>query len=319
MKTRALKNLDNVIALLPSPPLSGPLKKLRPRRVMAEPVHENPREELRRLTRLHKTWTHKAVAITNMSTDRKNRETGEEIPCLLPDDVRAQMGAIVKGLQAEASALESGMKRALQQIPIYKLWLGEQFIARGPVLSAYLVSEIDIYKAVKSSNLRRYCGLAVINGRLERREGGPKATGGTGTFNSEIRMRLFQMFDGLRKAKNQPGAQGNKYLKIWTDAAHRVEQSERVFDRGVDKEGKWTGKIETNGKKVSARGFVDSYGWHKAADIFIEDLYVVWRAIEGLEVWPSYYAAKLGYEHGGKISVNAPRILSIREALDIVR
>lgn len=46
--------------------------------------------------------------------------------------------------------------------------------------------------------------------------------------------------------------------------------------------------------------------------------HIVWRTLEGLEVWPSYYAAKLGYEHGGKISVNAPRKLTVEEAIALV-
>lgn len=310
--------LNEVIEQMPREPLSGPLKKIRSRKAAPPPAHVNPRDELKRLTKQHKAWTKKAVAIHNMSTDRVLRETGETIPCDLPIDVQVQMHEVTKALQREAQSLTSAMGRALKQIPIYKLWLGEQFGARGSIIAAYLVSEIDIHRAVKSSQLRRYCGLAVIDGRLERRSGAPKLLGGTGTFNDEIRMRLYQMFDSMWK--NARHAPDNKYMKIWIDARKRIEQSERVFDRGVDKNDDWTGKIKTGaGTTVSARGFAHSYGWHKAADVFIEDLYTVWRAVEGLEVWPSYYAAKLGYEHGGKISVNAPRFLSVQEAIDLVK
>lgn len=303
---------------MPPAPLTGPLKKVRQKKVPLPPVHENPREELKRLTKQHKAWTRKSVAISNMSTDRKNRETGETIPCDLPLDVRVQMQGVVDALKREAGSLESAMLRQLRQIPIYKEWLGNVFGAKGPVIASYLISEIDIHKSTKSSQLRRYCGLAVIDGRLERRSGAPKAIGGTGTYNDEIRMRLYQMFDSLWKnARHDPD---NKYLRIWKEDKHRIEQSERVLERGVDKDGGWTGKILTGaGQTVSARGFAHSRGWHKAADIFIEDLYVVWRTLEGLEVWPSYYAAKLGYEHLGKISVNAPRKLTLEEALELVK
>jgi hypothetical protein len=73
-----------------------------------------------------------------------------------------------------------------------------------------------------------------------------------------------------------------------------------------------------DGRTVPWDGHAHSYGWHKAADILIEDLYIVWRTLAGMPVWPSYYAAKLGYEHGGKISVNAPKMLSLDEAKALV-
>lgn len=311
------ENLNNIVNVMPPEPLKGPLSKVRKKKLPPEPSSLDPRTELKRLTKMHKGWTRRAVAISNMSSDRINRETGMSIPCDLPMAVRAQMSDVVDSLQREAKALESQMMQQLKQIPIYQQWLGKQFSAKGPVVSSYLVSEIDIHKATKSSQLRRYCGLAVIDGRLERRSGAPKAIGGTGTFNDEIRMRLYQMFDAMWKnARHDPE---NKYLKVWKDARHRIEHSERILERDVDKDGVWTGKIiNATGHKVSARGFAHSYGWHKAADVFIEDLYIVWRTLEGLEVWPSYYAAKLGYEHGGKISVNAPRKLTIEEALQMV-
>lgn len=103
-----------------------------------------------------------------------------------------------------------------------------------------------------------------------------------------------------------------------------------MTDRGTDKLGNWTGKIELSHPRkardgemithVSARGFAHSYGWHKAADVFLEDLYTVWRAIEGLPVWPAFYAAKLsGYKHAsGKICVDAPTMLTLEEALELV-
>ncbi len=35
-------------------------------------------------------------------------------------------------------------------------------------------------------------------------------------------------------------------------------------------------------------------------------------------MWPSYYAAKLGYEHGGKVCVEAPKMITVDEALALV-
>lgn len=304
----------------------GALGRIARKKTAGPPSSTDPRVELKRLVQQHKAWTRKAVAIDHMSSDRKDKETEEIIPCDVPIDVRASMQAVKDALKLEASRLESAMTRALRGIPIYDKFLRHVF-GCGPVVAAYLVADINIQRAEKISNLRRYCGLAVIDGRLERREGGPKydpkgnLTGASGTFNAEIRTRLFQMFSAMWKNAAKSG-KTSKYMDVWNGYRHRVEHSERVFDRGVDKDGGWTGKIKAGtGRVVSARGFAHSTGWHKAADVFVEDLYIVWRALEGLPVWPSYYTAKLtpGYEHGGAVAkVIGPRMLTVEEALAIV-
>jgi hypothetical protein len=308
--------LTEVVEQMPARRPKGVLSAVSRTRRVAVPSSDDPYVELRRLTKQHKAWTRKAVAIGHMSSDRKNLETGETIKCDLPDDVRAQMTLVVEALGRQTDKLESDMKRALKVVPIYQHFLSHVF-GVGVVTASYLASEIDIHKATKPSNLRRFCGLAVIGGRLERRDGAPKCLGGTGTYNQELRTRLFQAFSAMWKKK---GTNTSKYLDIWRNYLHRMEQSERVFNRGTDKEGGWTGSIENGqGKTVSARGFAFSTGWHKAADVLIEDLYIVWRALEGLPVWPDYYAAKVkGYEHGGKICVDKPMNLSLEEALEMV-
>src|SRR6185312_12045486 len=195
----------------------------------------------------------------------------------LPEDVQAAFKELSKNVaKKKAKTLESAMLSELKKIPVYKLFLSKVY-GLGPVVSAYLISEIDIHRAVKPSALRRFCGLAVINGRLERRTKGTKSA-----YSSEMRVRLYQAFGSMWKnaAKLK---KTTKYLDIWINAKHRKMQL------AVD------GKINNGVREVSAKGYAHSYGWHKAADILIEDLYTVWRAIEGLEVWPSYYAAKLGY------------------------
>ena len=312
--------IEDVVSVLPAALPKGKLGKLARKPRVVVPSVSDPVVELKRLTNMHKSWTKRAVAIENMSTDKKDRETNEVIKCNLPQDSILQMEEVVKGLKRQADSLKSGLRCQLREIPIYKEFLSKTFGAKGEVIAAYLVSSIDIHKAVKPSNLRRYCGMAVIDGALERRSGAPKEIGGTGTFNAELRTRLFQLFNSMWK--NQRHDPNNKYLKIWKDYQNRIEHSDRIVDRGVEakgpREGKWTGRlVNGRGKEVSGPGFAYSYGWHKACDVFLEDLYTVWRALEGLPVWPSYYAAKLGYGHGGKISVNAPRLLTLQEALDL--
>lgn len=289
------------------------------------PSSDDPCEELKKLVRQHKAVMQNEVALTNRCSDKEARQDieqdgkiifrkGDPMPCRLPAEVQAQALLMAKEVFGKAKEeLERKMAKELKKVPIFREYLSKVFgLSSGGPIAAYLVAEIDIHRAVKPSALRRFCGMAVIDGRLERRTKGQK-----NSFSSEMRTRLFQFFQTLQK--NRRHNPTNKYLKVWDDAKTRIRNSERVFDLKEKEGGDWAGKlVNGQGKTVSAKGFSNSYGWHKAADVFLEDLYIVWRALEGLPVWPSYYAAKLGYEHGGKIAVNAPKMLTLEEALSIV-
>jgi hypothetical protein len=278
------------------------------------PVHEDPRAELKRLVKLHNTHTKNSVALHHMGSDRVNHETGETIPCLLPPDGiggRDELILMSEHQKKAATKLETAMTRELKKLPVYNLFLKDVY-GVGPVVAAYLCAMIDIRRAEKPSQLQRYCGLAVIDGRFERRSGGPKydpqgnRTEATGTFNQEIRTRIFQAFSSMWRTK---GEGSSKYLDIWQNTR------ERDLLKANDK-----GKFESNGKEISAKGHAFSKGWHVAAQLFVYDLYLVWRAAEGLPSWTTWYDWARGYEHGrGPLPrENAPRMLTIEQALEIV-
>ncbi len=291
-------------ALSPIAPEAPPKALRRLRKVAKVAHHGDPIAELRRIVQQHKNQTRLATRLLNMQTDRTIRATGDKILNTLPDDVRADLKASAKRVRHLNNALESQMTKQLRLVPIFKSFLSHVY-GCGPVAAAYLCSMIRIDRATKPSNLRRYCGFALDNsGRLERREGAPKfdpqgnETGGTGTFNDSLRTMIWSFLTAMRKNSVKKSAEAphgvtTKYLDVWDGSIHRS------VSMGITK-GAY--------KK----------GLHKAADVFVEDLYIVWRALEGLPVWPSYYAAKLGYEHGGKISVNAPKTLTLDEALALV-
>lgn len=304
----------------------GKLAKLAPKPTYV-PSSDDPRTELQRLVRQHRGWTRKSVSILQMASDRTNHVTGDPIICDLPDDRRADFKRVHDALKRDAGELEKSMTKELRKLPIFTEFLSKVF-GFGPVVCAYLIAEIDIRRAEKISNLRRYCGLAVINGRLERPKAGQK-----NAYNKEVRTRLYQAFGSMwknaaKKSADAPYGKTTKYLDVWKNYKHRMLHSERY-----DAEKNTLIEFQTSerasvdaihGERTSlafrkgAKKVIHSTGWHKSADVFLEDLYTVWRAIEGLPVWPSYYAAKLGFAHGGKISVNAPRILTLAEALEIV-
>ena len=283
------------------------------------PASTNPIVELKALVGQHKQVTKWRTMLILGAGDRKLK-TGEVSLCRLPADTRLEfsgeraldpkgkVGGLAGALGTKLAYIEKAMESELKKVPVYAQWLrGVHGV--GVVTCAYLLADIDILKATKPSNLIRFCGLAVINGRLER----PTA-GAIRPYNLALRTRLFLTFPASMWKLG--GKQTNKYLKIWKDKKHGLMSSDRVDRHGVDDVKKWTVAMGT--KNVSVAGWAHSASWHTAARVFLEDLYIVWRALEGLPVWPDYHAAKLGYAHGGKICVDAPKALTIEDAIGLV-
>lgn len=308
---------------------TGKLAKIQPetRRHTVASTDE-ARAELRRLVDEHQASTRRSVAIASMVADRTVREDRER-----PDGSVLKKGTVIKAnvsealrlesqelstaFKKEAAHLESAMLRELKKLPLYTMFLAPVF-GCGAVVSAYLIAFCDFHKAVKVSNLRRFCGLAVINGVLERRTKGVKLG-----YCSELRVRLYQMFGSMwknaaKRTKDAPHGVSTKYLDVWRGYKTRIANSARIENGKIQRLRVVDDVLVTFDKATSAKAFAHSTGWHKAADVFVEDLYIIGRTLEGLPVWPSYHAAKLGYSHGGKICVDAPRMLTIEEALETV-
>jgi hypothetical protein len=297
----------------------SPLKLLESklkRKKIEVPEHDDPRTELKRLVKLHSTFTRNSTALKNMASDRELK-TGEIIHCLLPEDGlggKDKLLATASEQKRAAKQLESAMERELRKLPVYRLFL-EKVYGVGPILSSYLCAYVDIRRAEKPSQLQRYCGLAVIDGHFEKRSGGPKfdangnKTGSSGTFNQEIRTMIWLAFASMYKTSGGDTLKKrSKYLDAWRNT------KSRELLRAT------SGKIESNGKELSAKGYANSKGWHVAAQLFVYDLYIVWRSVEGLPSWTTWYDWARGYEHGrGPLPrENAPRMLTVEEALQII-
>lgn len=277
------------------------------RRLDALPVNEDPRAELRRLVLEHKASAREAVSAGNRARDRKLKD-GTVIVCRLPAELVTHLKDYEKAAKAKCKELERLMTLQLRKIPIWNVLLSKMF-GMGPVSGAYLCAMVDIHKATKQSNLRSYCGIAPRdNGRMERRHAGQAAH-----FNESLRRCLYLVMVNMLKSASR-WDRTSKYLDAWRDVAYREQHSERV-DLAKNR---WRDPVDAEKWNGGAKAHCKSKGWMSAADLIVEDIYIVWRAIEGLPVWPDYYAAKLGYEHGGKICVREPRMLTVDEAVALV-
>jgi hypothetical protein len=294
----------------------------------AAPAFKDPLQELHSLIQDHVQRTKKAVALHNMAADRTSRTTGEKTPCRLPKDTQAEVLLVSQHIARTADAVVPNIKKALVQIPIYHEFF-KHVCGFGPgVVTGYMVSEINIGfvnkvgRGLRPSGLRRYCGFALHERRDERKTSPHYGTvrpllerltaGQKRSYNPELRTRIWQGFQAMRQNAGKctmcaahreeykalpadaskadfhasrigclecmktkyPFGRTNKYLDIWYNAKH-----------GAVASGMTTG--------------ADSKGRNKAIDAFLLDLYTIWRTLEGLEVWSSYYEHKIGEGHRG--------------------
>jgi len=279
------------------------------------PTHDDPVKELRLLTMKHKSLSRRKQTIESTVRDRtirKGPDAGKIIPCELDPMTRHHFLILTGGVKdfppgfdtsqfkfprsitQQIKDTEAQMLKTLKQVPIYQELLKDVF-GLGPVVCSYLISEIDIYKAVKPSAINQFCGMSVINGRLIRRTKGQK-----NNYNSGLRVRLYQFATAMLKnaspKKHGGKNMSSKYLQAWANKKTQM----------------------MNRAEPATRGAAHSAGWHVAMRIFLEDMYIVWRTMEGLPIWPDYNAGKLGYAHGGKIVVNEPRLLTLEQAKELV-
>lgn len=285
-----------------------------------------------------------------MCADRKIRQGPNKdtvVKCNLPQQAQTPILEAAACLRKDAAESVALLKPLLQRQPIYQHFLKNvSGFKEGWLIGSYLVAFIDIRHggkdgavtrggaqrelrdpvATKLSHIIRYCGYAggrdkdgLPTGRLERRTPGVKLG-----YNADLRTALFNWAAVLVKGKGLESIQKSKYFRMYADTKFRLTNDPR-YD---EKANTWAGRMcsrDADTEAGGAKAYIHSKSWHKAVHLLIEDLYIVWRALEGLPVWPSFYAAKMGYGHGGMPTASkygpglGPKLLSLAEALEMVK
>lgn len=203
--------------------------------------------------------------------------------------------------------------------PIYK----EFFLnvrGCGPLMSAACLSEFDIYKADTVSKLWQFAGLnpGMVRGKKiikitkktdksqllkeyenkagekcgiilsdEMVRGDKKTPGFVAPYNAWLRTKLCGVLAG-GMIKAQHGEKGKNYaIDFYYPYKNRLEQEENEVLH-IGKMVPW--------KDVN-KGHRDRAAKRYMIKMFLKDLYVAWRTIEGLPVRPSYQEEYLGHKH----------------------
>jgi hypothetical protein len=256
----------------------------------------------------------------------------EESKAILDDDDKKFLGNMGEGLEGlEKGALDE-VKRLLKGIPIYEQWLKDQR-GIGPTLSGFLIAEIDISKANTVSSLWKYCGLHVNDGKAAKPRKGEQIE-----YKPMMKTKLIGVMGScLIKATSYDESGYFKIVKkvrrkierdvVWRrfydDKKHRRESQilptcMRCNGKGKAMQSDDEVKLEKGEKKPkkeitcpNCNGTGGPVAWgcsdaHRHNDavrymvkMFLQQLWLEWRKIEGLAVRVPYAEEKLGVVHHG--------------------
>jgi hypothetical protein len=171
----------------------------------------------------------------------------------------------------------------------------------GPLMSAVILSEFDIHKAVRISQFWAYAGLDVAadgrgRGRYKEhlidqtytdKDGAEQTKKGI-TFNPFLKTKLVGV---LATCFIKQTADTCKYRKVYDDYKHRLENHPAHKDK--------------------SKGHRHNMAMRYMVKIFLADLWLSWRELEGLPVTPTYQEAVLGHKHHTDGEAQATKVCHI--------
>lgn len=212
-------------------------------------------------------------------------------------DVKINAELIDDLKQREKDALKR-VERMCKEHPMWP-WL-DKVKGVGPSISGALLSQFDIHKADTVSKFWAFAGLAVVDGKAQKR-----TKGETMKFNGWLRMILIgRLGPSFLKAKNET------YSKLYYDTRHRLESAGKC-GLAVEEHAKnvkkvaatWYPSGSTKGPQdgdFCTAGHMHNKAVRKMVKQFLADFHTAWRELEGLPVRPPYAIEKLGMEPHGE-------------------
>jgi hypothetical protein len=202
---------------------------------------------------------------------------------------RTKDGAVKKGIpdrddtlltflinrREEVAGVEEGLAKSIaKEIHTHPLW--KNFLKGvkgcGESIAAVIITEFDINKAPTVSNLWSFSGLAPGKDR--------KTKGQKCPYNQFLRAKLCGVLGSSFLKCNSP------YRTYYDDMKLRLESS----DWGM------ASKNPTDKSRPKA-GHQHKAATRYMVKMFLKDLYVAWRTLEGLPVREPYQEQYLGHKH----------------------
>lgn len=256
-----------------------------------EKTETMPEEQLETLKSVVDEFTRLADTVSSL-TMRKRIAAIKVNDGIITDELEyALVEGYVRLLERE-KAYEKTISRALSEFPIYTNFM-QDVNGCGTLMSAVLISEVDITKAEYASSVWAFAGLDVVpvssddggihgEGRSKRShhlidreyttKDGKQATRKSITYNPFLKTKLMGVLAPSFLKCSSP------YRKHYDNYRLRVENRPD------------TAEYTKLHKHMMAMRYM--------VKMFLADLWRGWRTLEGLPVPPPYHEEKLGIYHG---------------------
>lgn len=220
----------------------------------------------------------------------------------MPEERSQELDDYKKSLEIAEKKLIKIIEPYLKEIPVYNEFL-IKIKGCAVRMSACVVASVqDIKRFQTVSKLWAYAGMHVINGKAARRKKGEKAN-----WNSFLKTKLHVLADCLIKLNFDDEKKPLRYRKFYDDYKNRMEnrvschltKEEHSKVPVVEKDPNADKPTVTWLKNGCTKGHTHNMAMRYVQKMFLQDLFMEWYRVEGLEPPTRPYAeAILGRIHG---------------------
>lgn len=213
---------------------------------------------------------------------------------------RVMFAEIADAARSQEKAIEKMLHKVLKEFPIYNDFL-VNVKGVGDIAAGWIIGEYDIHVASTVSKLWQFTGLnsKMVPGkkRVENKDGtfslvptgelvpGDRLTPGhVAPFNKRLRTAMVGVLaDGFILA------QSSYAMQYYYPYKTRLEKEENEIEGFSKDAGKAWRDVSKGHRDRAAKRYM--------IKMFLKDLYVTWRTLEGLEVRKPYQEEYLGHKH----------------------
>lgn len=245
-------------------------------------------------TRMYYDYVRERIALDNRMGQTKNG-TPKKLAPERDDTYLLTLLARRDELDALCEGIEKEVEKLVKQTRLWNEYL-VNVKGVGIMMAAVILSEIDIYKATTVSKIWQFAGMnpGLVFGKQWKKVKGERILVTTTTLvRGDKRTEGFvRPYNEFLKSK-MLGVLGSSFLKsqsIYSEFYYNMRQRLESKNWGMD------------AKNPSDKNHPKANHQHKAANrymvkMFLKDLYVAWRTIEGLPVRVPYQEEYLGHVH----------------------
>lgn len=238
-------------------------------------MEDERRNSIRTLTRVYYDYQEERIRLDGRLGLTKDGNTKKGAP---KRDASLLIGLMSRreSVFGMESSLLKEIATEVHEHPLWKSFLSD-VKGVGELIAAVIISEFDINKADTVSNLWSFTGLAPGKDR--------KTKGNKCPYNQFLRAKLCGVLGASFLKCKSP------YSTYYYNMKNRLEGSEKITTeriKGGVKEVAWKDCILGHRHSAAIRYMIK---------MFLKDLYVAWRTVEGLSVRKPYEEEYLGKVH----------------------